>query len=347
MIVFVPWIAFVVLVLLMLAIDLGVFNRTPHAVTMRESLIWTGVWVMTALTFNGFLYFAYEHHWLGIGDTVGHDLGGRAASIQFFTGYIIEKSLSVDNIFVIALVFGYFAVPAEYQHRTLFWGIIGALIMRGAMIAAGAALIARFTWTAYLFGAILLYTAARMMVVDSEKVDPDRTLLVRLARRLYRVKDGFDGAKFLTRCSDGRRALTTLFIVLLAVEGADVLFAIDSIPAIFAVTQDPFIVFTSNIFAILGLRALYFTLSAAMHKFKYVQSSLAFLLAFIGVKMLISHHHPIPAWVSLVMILGILGVGVSASLWENLASRAVERAPRGRVDADGWPFENEPPTDPD
>ena len=163
----------------------------------------------------------------------------------------------------------------------------------------------------------------------------------------HAAADGADGAKFLTRCSDGRRALTTLFIVLLAVEGADVLFAIDSIPAIFAVTQDPFIVFTSNIFAILGLRALYFTLSAAMHKFKYVQSSLAFLLAFIGVKMLISHHHPIPAWVSLVMILGILGVGVSASLWENLASRAVERAPRGRVDADGWPFENEPPTDPD
>jgi tellurite resistance protein TerC len=312
----VPWVCFVALVLGMLALDLGVFNRTPHAVTMRESLAWTAVWIAVSMLFNVFLYFAYEHHWLGIGETVGHAMGGRSAAIEFFTGYVIEKTLSVDNIFVIALIFSHFRVPAEYQHRTLFWGIIGALMMRGIMIAAGATLIANFTWTVYLFGVLLLYTAVRMMRSDHEEVDPDRSLIVKTARKIYPVAKDFAGDRFFTRI-DGRRAMTPLFIALLTVEGADVLFAIDSIPAIFAVTSDPFVVFTSNIFAILGLRALYFTLAAAIHRFRYIQSSLVFLLAFIGVKMLLHHHFLIPAWVSLSVIGGILSVGVSASLWEN------------------------------
>lgn len=313
----IPWIAFIALVLVMLALDLGVFNRTPHRVSIRESLIWTGVWIATAMLFNVFVYYAYDHHWFGIGERVGIDLGGRAAAVQFFTGYVIEKSLSIDNIFVIALIFTYFRVPDEYQHRTLFWGIIGALVMRGAMIAAGAALIRNFTWTVYLFGGLLLYTAARMMVAHDQKVEPENSPLVKVAKRLYPLYAGFAGSKFFTRLPDGRRAMTTLFIVLLTIEGADVLFAVDSIPAIFAVTQDPFLVFTSNIFAILGLRSLYFTLAAAMHKFKYIQNSLAFMLAFIGVKMLLAHHYPIPAWVSLSVIGGILSVGVGASIWDN------------------------------
>jgi len=306
---FIPWIAFITLVLVMLAIDLGVFNREAHVVSMRESL-----------AFNVLIYFAYEEHWLGIGKHVGHDLGGRQAAIQFFTGYVIEKSLSIDNIFVIALIFTFFKVPEKYQHRTLFWGIIGALVLRGAMIAAGSALIERFDWIVYVFGGLLIYTATRMMVGQHDKMDPDNSWLVRVARRFYRVTNSFDGAKFFTEV-DGQRAATLLFVVLLAVEGADVLFAVDSIPAIFAVTRDPFLVFTSNIFAILGLRALYFTLAAALHKFRYVQISLVFLLAFIGVKMMLAHHFPIPAWVSLCVIGGILSVGVLASIWVNYTGK--------------------------
>jgi tellurite resistance protein TerC len=291
---------------------------------MRESVIWTGVWVAISLCFNVFVYFAYEHHWLGIGLHVGHDLGGREAAEQFFTGYLIEKSLSVDNIFVIALIFSYFKVPLKHQHRTLFWGIVGALVMRGAMIAAGAALIKSFSWITYVFGVLLLYTAARMMVGSHDKIDPDRSVLVRLARRVYRVSDRFDEGHFFTTLADGARAMTPLFVALLAVEGADVLFAVDSIPAIFAITEDPFLVFTSNICAILGLRSLYFALAAAMDKFRYIQASLVLLLAFIGVKMLIHKHFPIPTWVSLSVIGGILFVGVTASILANYNERRRE-----------------------
>jgi len=313
---FVPWVCFIGLVLALLALDLGVLNRGSHVISARAALWWTAFWIGLSGLFAIFIYFAYENYWLGIGHTVGHDLGGQRAAFEYAAGYLVEKSLSLDNIFVIALIFTYFRVPREYQHRTLFWGIIGALVMRGAMIAAGSELINRFSWTNYLFGGLLIFTAVRMMVTEADKIDPEKSLLVRLARHIYRVSDRLDGKKFFTRIH-GKRAMTLLFVVLLAIEGADVLFAVDSIPAIFAITKDPFLVFTSNIFAILGLRSLFFALAAAMHKFRYIKQSLVFLLATIGVKMLLAHHFEIPTWVSLLVIVVILSVGVLASLWDN------------------------------
>ncbi len=307
------WLGFIVFVLFMLALDLGVFHRHAHVVTIPESLAWTAFWVVLALIFNAGVYFMYEHHWLGIGLDVGHPLDGDEAALQFFTGYLIEKSLSVDNIFVIAVIFSYFGVPAMYQHRVLFWGIVGALVMRGIMIAAGTALIRRFDWIVYVFGGLLIVTAVKLLVTRHDTIDPTKNPLVRLARRLCPVSDHFEEERFFTRIG-GRRAITPLFLVLLVVESMDVLFAVDSIPAIFAVTRDPFLVFTSNVFAILGLRSLYFALAGVMNKFHYLQTSLVFVLAFVGVKMILSHHHPIPTWVSLTVIGAILSVGVLASL---------------------------------
>jgi tellurite resistance protein TerC len=307
------WIAFVVLVLGMLALDLGVFNRKVHVIGAREALGWTAVWIVAALIFNVAVYFMYEHHWLGIGREVGHELSGRQAALQFFTGYVIEKSLSLDNIFVIALIFAYFAVPPIYQHRVLFWGVLGALLMRGVMIAAGAALIRRFDWMVYVFGGLLLITAVKMLIARHDNLEPEKNPLVRLAKRLYPISPTYQEQRFFTRMN-GRRAITPLFLVLLVVESSDVLFAVDSIPAIFAVTRDPFLVFTSNVFAILGLRSLYFALAAVMHRFRYVKMSLVFVLAFVGVKMLLVHHRPIPTLVALAVIGGILLVGVAASL---------------------------------
>jgi tellurite resistance protein TerC len=307
------WIGFVVLVLAMLALDLGVFHRKSRAVTISEAAVWTTVWVILSLLFNISVYWLYEHHFLGIGRAVGHELSGGQAALEFFTGYVIEKSLSLDNIFVIALIFAYFRVPATFQHRVLFWGILGAMIMRGVMIAAGTLLIHRFAWVIYVFGALLIVTAIKLLVVRHDNLEPDRNPLVKLARKLYPVSAELDGQKFFTRIA-GKRAITPLLLVLLVVESTDVLFAVDSIPAIFAVTQDPFIVFTSNVFAILGLRSLYFVLAGVMDKFRYLKTSLVFLLAFVGVKMLLAHHYPIPTLVSLGIISGILSVGVLASI---------------------------------
>ena len=306
------WIGFIIMVLGLLALDLGVFNRKAHAISARKALLWTAFWICLALVFNAGLYFVYAHHWFGLGLIPGHQQSAREAALEFFTGYIIEKSLSLDNIFVIALIFSYFRVPLQYQHRTLFWGILGALILRGAMIGAGAALIHRFTWTIYVFGALLLLTAFKMLISKHEDVEPDRNPLVRLARRVYPVTPDFVAEHFFTRMN-GRRAITPLFLALLVIESSDVMFAVDSIPAIFAVTRDPFIVFTSNVFAILGLRSLYFALAAVMDKFYYLKTSLVILLAFVGVKMLVSHHWPIPTPVSLGVIAFILGGGVAAS----------------------------------
>lgn len=317
------WIAFIAFVLVMLAIDLGVFNRTPHVVRTREALAWTGVWIACALAFNVLVYFMYEHHWLGIGDTIGHDVGGREAALTFFTGYVIEKSLSLDNVFVIALIFAYFRVPAIYQHRVLIWGVLGALVMRGIMIAAGAALIHRFNWIIYVFGALLIGTAIKMLVVRHDNLEPEKNWLVRLARRLYPVSTSFDGPHFFTRV-DGKRAMTPLFLVLLVVESSDVLFAVDSIPAIFAITKDPFIVFTSNVFAILGLRSLYFALASAMEKFHHIKTSLVFVLAFVGTKMLIHEVYKIPTAVSLAVVIGTILVGVLASVADNRKRAAAE-----------------------
>jgi len=316
------WIGFLLLVFIFLALDLGVFNRHAHVISVKEALRWTGVWIVMALLFNVLVYFIYENHWFGMqgfihvledGKMVYKPATGMQMALQFLTGYIIEKSLSMDNIFVIAVIFGYFKVPAMYQHRVLFWGILGALIMRGAMIALGAVMIKSFSWTIYIFGGLLIVTAIRMLMSGDDHGDPNHNWLTRLARKIYPVADEYDGQKFFT-VVNGRKAITKLMLVLLVVESTDVLFAVDSIPAIFAVTEDPFIVFTSNVFAILGLRSLYFALAGMIDKFRYLKPSLVFVLAFVGVKMIVSHHYPLPTWISLSVIVGILFVGIVASL---------------------------------
>jgi len=310
------WFGFIVFVLTMLALDLGVFHRHAHVVSVREALSWCGVCAALSLVFTVVLYFMYENHWLGMGLKEGHTEDGWKAAIDYLTGYIIEMSLSLDNIFVIAVIFGYFCVPELYQHRVLFWGILGALIMRGVMIAAGAALITRFEWIIYVFGGLLILTAVKMLITNNEDIHPDRNPLVRLARRFYPVTPNYEGEHFFSRI-DGRRAVTPLFLVLLVVESTDVLFAVDSIPAIFAITRDPFIVFTSNVFAILCLRSMYFALAGMISKFRYLKVSLVFVLAYVGVKMLLSHHVHIPTLVSLSVIVGMLAVGILASIFRS------------------------------
>ncbi|MBK8479727.1 MAG: TerC/Alx family metal homeostasis membrane protein [Proteobacteria bacterium] len=331
------WAGFLLLVALFVALDLGVFHREPRVVSTTEALLWTAAWVGVALCFNLLVYVIYQHHWLGMGLSAGQACNGRQAALMFLTGYLIEKSLSLDNIFIIALLFSYFRVPLRLQHRVLFWGVLGAVVMRAAMIGTGAALIARFSWTIYLFGGLLLFTAAKMLVVRQDNIDPERNLLVRAARRLFPVCGSVDDGRFFVRGPGGGRAVTPLFLVLVLVESSDVVFAVDSVPAIFAVTRDPFLVFTSNVFAILGLRSLYFALAAILDRFRYLKTSLVFLLAFVGVKMLLSHHYPLPTAVSLAVIVGILAVGIGASLLEHRRIAAVgllhSMAEMGRANA--------------
>jgi tellurite resistance protein TerC len=311
------WVGFILFVLAMLALDLGVFHRSAHIVKVREALIWSGIWIALALLFSVFVYFGYEHQWMGMGthvdamDGIAND--GARATAKYLTGYVIEKSLSVDNIFVIAMLFGFFAVPAIYQHRVLFWGILGALVMRGIMISVGAALIARFTWILYLFGAFLILTAIKMLSMKTDRTSPRDNVILRLARRFFPVTDQFHGEHFIVRAGSdnshqpaikgeadqddpsvaameqkrpGALMLTPLALALVMVETTDVIFAVDSIPAIFAITADPFLVFTSNVFAILGLRSLYFALAGAIAMFKYLKQALAIVLAVVGIKML-------------------------------------------------------------
>ena len=307
-----PWVVFVLLVFALLALDLGVLRRDSRAVRVREALAWTAFYVSLGLAFNVLVYFLYEHHLWGVGTHFGHALDGRSAALQFFAGYLLEYSLSLDNVFVIALIFAHFRIPLAYQHRVLFWGVLGALLLRGVMIGLGAALIARFAWIVYVFGVILILTAVRLLMAGQEELDPDRHFVVRIAHRLYPVTTDLHGQRFFIEVA-GRRAVTPLFLVLLMVESSDVLFAVDSIPAIFAVTQDPFLVFTSNVFAILGLRSLYFAIAPLMDRFRYLKLSLVFILAFVGVKMILAHIEPIPIDVSLWVIIGILSLGVLAS----------------------------------
>lgn len=292
------WIGFNVFVLAMLALDLGVFHRKAHVVSIRESVTWTLVWIALAMIFN-----------LGISHYMGSVKG-----LEFFTGYVIEKSLSVDNIFVIALLFSYFAVPSEHQHRVLFWGILGALIMRAAMIMLGAKLISEFSWIIYIFGAFLILTGIKMIVKREEEIHPEKNPVVKLFRRFVPVTNGFRGGKFFVR-ENGVRMATPLFVVLLMVEFTDLIFAVDSIPAIFSVSTDPFIVYTSNVFAILGLRSLYFALAGILDKFHYLKIGLGVVLSFVGVKMLLSHTPwKIDTDVSLGVIVGVLVTSVLASL---------------------------------
>jgi len=312
---------FFALVLLFLALDLGVFHREAHEVHMREAVTWTIIWIAVALAFNGLVYLAYEQHWLGLGlnvpqldGSLAPEVGGLEAARLFLIGYVVEKSLSMDNVFVIALTFGFFAVPARYQHRVLFWGILGALLMRGLMIWIGAALIHQFSWIIYVFGGFLILTAIKMAVMNTDTIDPEKNVLIRLVRRLYPVTSQYDGQKFFTRV-DGRRAATPLLLALVMVEFTDLVFAVDSIPAIFAITADPFLVLTSNVFAILGLRALYFCLANLIHQFRYLKPALVAVLLFVGVKMmLVKTSWKVDTGASLAVILGILTLGVIASV---------------------------------
>jgi tellurite resistance protein TerC len=297
----------------MVALDLGVVHRRPRVMGVAEALAWSAVWIVLALAFNLLVYFLYEQQGAAWSVGLSHELSGRHAALQFLAGYVVEKSLSIDNIFVIAMIFAYFRVPLALQHRLLMWGVIGAVVLRGAMIAAGSVLIARFDWIVYVFGVLLIVSAVKMLVTRHDNLDPGRNLAVRLTRRVYPVTDTFDGSRFFT-VVDGRRAATPLFLALILVESSDVMFAVDSIPAIFAITRDPFLIFTSNVFAILGLRSLYFALAGLMDRFRYLKMSLVFVLAYVGVKMLLVHHHPIPNLVSLSIIGGTLAVGVLASI---------------------------------
>jgi tellurite resistance protein TerC len=308
------WLAFLAFILVLLALDLGVFHRKAHVVSVREALGWSAVWISLGLAFSVLVYFGYEHHWLGLGnapDAVdGAVNDGRTATVKYLTGYVVEKSLSVDNVFVIAMIFGFLAVPPIYQHRVLFWGILGALVMRGLMIGVGASLIARFHWILYLFGAFLVLTAGKMLLMKTDEKDPTNNIVVRLVKRFFPVTDRFHGERFIVRAGTdashappvpgagveiagaedrappGTRMVTPLALALVLVEATDVVFAVDSIPAIFAITADPFLVFTSNVFAILGLRSLYFALAGMIDKFRYLKVSLAVVLALVGGKML-------------------------------------------------------------
>jgi tellurite resistance protein TerC len=302
---------FLSLVFVFLALDLGVFNKKAHIVSVREAMGWSAVWMSLALLFAVFIYYSYDAQWLGLGttiDPVDHQLndGGKAA-LKYLTGYLIELSLSVDNLFVMAVIFSSFGVPGIYQHRVLFWGILGALVMRGAMIGIGAVLIAKFHWILYVFGAFLLYTAYGMISFKVDNPDPTNNIVVRWARRFLPVTNHFHGEHFFIRAGDpldsprshrdpalenakaGTLMMTPLFLALLVVETCDVVFAVDSVPAIFSITADPFIVFTSNVFAILGLRSLFFALAGMLNRFHLLEVSLAIVLALVGVKMLSGH----------------------------------------------------------
>ena len=283
------WIGFIALILTLLALDLGVFHRKSHVIGMKEALAWSSLWATLALSFTVFVYLGYERHWMGLGltpdavDGVVND--GKLAAVKYLTGYIIELSLSMDNVFVIALIFAFFRVPAPYQHRLLFWGIIGAQVMRGVMIGAGAVLVARFHWILYVFGAFLLLTGLRMLWKSDEPKELHENWVIRLARRLMPVTHEYHGMSF-TIVQNGRRMLTPMALALIMVESTDVLFAVDSIPAVFAITSDPFLVFTSNVFAILGLRSLYFALAGLIARFRYLEPALALVLMLVGAKML-------------------------------------------------------------
>ena len=291
------WVGFIAFVLAMLALDLGVFNKTPHVVKAKEAAAWTGVWLGLALVFAaGLAYFV-----------------DRQTALTFLTGYVIEESLSVDNIFVIVLIFQYFAVPAQYQHRVLFWGILGALIMRGIFIGVGAALLARFEWIIYIFGALLVITGIRMALKQDEEFDGEQNPVVKFVRRFLPVTSDYRGKHFLTM-ENGKRHATPLLLVLVLVEATDLIFAIDSIPAIFGITRDPFIVFTSNIFAVMGLRSLFFLLASVVTKFHLLKYGLAVILTFVGTKMLIEHWVHIPILLSLGVVMGVLAASIVASL---------------------------------
>jgi tellurite resistance protein TerC len=296
------WATFVVAILIFLALDLGVFHRKAHVVGFREAFAWTAIWFVVAICFGLFLAPEFVERW------------GKEEKAQFITGYIIELSLSMDNVFVIALIFAYFGLGLQFQHRVLFWGILGALLMRGLMIWLGAELISRFNWMLYVFGGFLVFTGIKMLASDDDgEVEPEKNPAIRFARKFFPISPTFDGSKFIT-VHNGAKLLTPLALVLLMVETTDVIFAVDSIPAIFAVTQDPFIVFTSNVFAILGLRSLYFVLAGAIDYFRFLKVGLSIVLVFIGAKMLLNYWIHIPTTLSLIVVAGIIVASIVISM---------------------------------
>lgn len=300
------WVLFNIFVVIMLALDLGVLNRRPHEIAFREAVTWSLVWVGLAAAFAGVVYFWH----------------GRPAALEFVGGYLVEQSLSIDNLFVFVVIFRYFKVPAPLQHRVLYWGIIGALIMRGIFIVAGVGLIRRFDWLIYIFGAFLVFNGVQLMRQTEMEVHPDQNPIVRLLRRLMPVSSEYEGGKFLVRRE--RLYATPMLVVLLVIETTDVLFAVDSVPAVLAISLDPFIVYTSNVFAILGLRSMYFVLAGMMQTFRYLHYGLAVILMFIGTKMLISHFYKIPTEVALGVVAALLAVSVGASLLHKEASESEE-----------------------
>lgn len=291
------WTGFIICVLIFLALDLGVFHRKAHTVKFKEALCWTALWFVLAMGFAWAL----------------RALKDKAHAQEFLTGYLVELSLSMDNVFVIAMIFSYFRVPPAYQHRVLFWGILGALAMRGVMIGVGAALVAQFSWVLYIFGAFLVFTGIKMALAGESGVEPENNFVLKLARRFFPITPEFHGQKFVLK-EAGRAVLTPLALVLLMVETTDLVFALDSIPAIFGITNKPFIIFTSNVFAILGLRSLYFVLANAIDLFRFLKYGLALVLVFIGVKMLIVKWMHIPTNLALSVVLGIILISILASL---------------------------------
>lgn len=382
------WIGFLALVASFLALDLGVFHRKAHAVSIKEALIWSAVWITTSLLFSIFIFFGYSNHWLGLGvpdptatlPDLRDGLDGLTAWTKYVTGYVVEWSLSVDNIFVIALIFGYFRIPAQYQHRVLFWGIMGAIVMRGIFIALGATIIENFHWVIYVFGVFLIFTAAKMLLSDSDP-DPSQSRVLKFIYKRFPVTDTLHGQRFFVYESEltkqeaiaaepgdmpaageagqhdvggatpegvvraGRRFLTPLAVALVIVEVTDLVFAVDSIPAIFGITPDPFIVFTSNIFAIMGLRSMYFALAGLLHKFHFLKTALALILGLVGLKMLfgvwLEHKlgltHNQFSLVTLTIIVTLLVGGVVISLLfpkpPTEAEKAAEEAVKEGVDA--------------
>ncbi len=354
------WIAFVVFILGMLSIDLFVLNRGEGEVRAKDALRFTGLTILLALLFSACVYFIFQHQLFGFAEPGSYyptkfpnaKGWGWQATTDYLGAWLLEYSLSVDNIFVFSVVFSVFGVPAKYQHRVLFWGVLGALVLRALMIGVGVAVLHYFDWVIAFFGVFLLITAVKMLRMGDDHVEPNKNIAVRIARKVYPVSDGFDGQRFFTRLADGTRAVTPLLLVLLVIETTDVIFALDSIPAVMGLTRDPFIIFTSNVFAILGLRSMYFALGAFMQSFKYLKSALVFILAFIGVKMLlegvphlinavtrlttgwgwtqgVTDYHPIeiPKFVSLSVLVGILAVGVIASVLSARRESAKRHTP--------------------
>lgn len=304
------WISFLAAILLFLALDLGVFNKTPHLISTKEASKWTAIWVTLSFLFSGIIYWLYSNDYISNPDR----LKPVAASIKYITGYLIELSLSVDNIFVIAIIFSAFRIPQKYQHRVLFWGILGAIIFRGLMIYFGVLLIHKFSWTTYIFGIFLIFTAAKMLFTkEDEKFEPKKSFVYRILRKIIPVTSHIDGEHFFVK----RRhitAATPLFVALIVIEVMDVIFALDSVPAILAITSDPFLVFSSNIFAILGLRSMYFFLANMLEKFAHLEYSLIAILSFVGFKMLSHDFVEIPEWFSLAFIALSLSIGIIVSL---------------------------------